>query len=59
MMMTPHGGSGEELALTIPLRGDDWLFGVQACNGDYCSPVSTAVPGGAFEPVARSEGDSD
>ncbi|AOL23532.1 Peptidase family M28 [Erythrobacter litoralis] len=59
MMMTPHGGSGKELALTIPLRGDDWLFGVQACNGDYCSPVSTAVPGGAFEPVERPEGDSD
>ncbi|MEQ8411941.1 MAG: M28 family peptidase [Erythrobacter sp.] len=44
---------------TVSLRGDDWLFGVAACNGEYCSPVSTAVPGGAFEPLERSEGDSD
>lgn len=37
----------------IPLRGDDWMFGVAACAGDYCSPVSSAVPGGAFEPVVK------
>ncbi|WP_178139144.1 M20/M25/M40 family metallo-hydrolase [Erythrobacter sanguineus] len=35
------------------IRGDDWIFGVAACAGPYCSPVSSAVPGGAFEPVAR------
>jgi Peptidase family M28 len=39
------------------LRGDDWLFGVSSCawtpEGSYCSPVSSAVPGGAFEPVAK------
>ncbi|MBA4163200.1 MAG: peptidase M28 [Erythrobacter sp.] len=35
------------------LRGDDWLFGVAACAGEYCSPVSSAVPGGAFEPVVK------
>jgi len=35
------------------LRGDDWLFGVAACAGSYCSPVASAVPGGAFEPVAK------
>lgn len=35
------------------LRGDDWMFGVAACAGKYCSPVSSAVPGGAFEPVAK------
>jgi Peptidase family M28 len=35
------------------LRGDDWLFGAAACAGEYCSPVSSAVPGGAFEPVAK------
>ncbi len=35
-------------------RGDDWLFGASACStGSYCSPVSSAVPGGAFEPVTR------
>jgi hypothetical protein len=37
----------------FPLRGDDWIFGVASCAGDYCSPVSSAVPGGAFEPVAK------
>ena len=35
------------------LRGDDWMFGVAACAGMFCSPVSSAVPGGAFEPVAK------
>jgi hypothetical protein len=35
------------------LRGDDWMFGVAACTGMFCSPVSSAVPGGAFEPVAK------
>jgi hypothetical protein len=35
------------------LRGDDWMFGVAACAGKFCSPVSSAVPGGAFEPVAK------
>lgn len=35
------------------LRGDDWMFGVAACAETYCSPVSSAVPGGAFEPVAK------
>jgi hypothetical protein len=35
------------------LRGDDWMFGVQSCAGAYCSPVSSAVPGGAFEPVGK------
>ncbi|WP_017663902.1 M28 family peptidase [Porphyrobacter sp. AAP82] len=43
--------SGYEQA--FPLRGDDWIFGVSACDGDYCSPVSSAVPGGAFEPVGK------
>lgn len=47
--------AGFDIQVAVPLRGDDWLFGVQSCNGDYCSPVSSAVPGGAFEPVATSE----
>lgn len=46
---------GQSMELAVPLRGDDWLFGVQACNGKYCSPVASAVPGGAFEPVAKQE----
>jgi hypothetical protein len=44
---------GRELSYIADMRGDDWLFGVSACNGDYCSPVSSAVPGGAFEPMAK------
>jgi hypothetical protein len=35
------------------VRGDDWMFGVAACAGGYCSPVSSAVPGGAFAPVGK------
>ena len=35
------------------VRADDWIFGLSACDGDYCSPVASAVPGGAFEPVAK------
>ena len=43
-----------------PRRGDDWLFGVQACaSGSYCSPYASAVPGGAFEPVEQPEDDSE
>ncbi|MDT8280104.1 MAG: M20/M25/M40 family metallo-hydrolase [Erythrobacter sp.] len=41
------------ISAILKLRGDDWLFGIAACAGDYCSPVSSAVPGGAFEPVAE------
>ncbi len=38
------------------VRGDDWLFGVAACDqAGHCSPISTAVPGGAFEPVEQPE----
>lgn len=38
------------------VRGDDWIFGVSACaeNG-VCSPVASAVPAGAFRPVATAE----
>jgi len=43
---------GDYLAL-VDLRGDDWLFGVAACVDEYCSPVASAVPGGAFEPVGK------
>ena len=39
------------------LRGDDWLVGVSSCawspEGGFCSPVASAVPGGAFEPVVK------
>ncbi len=64
----PKGTLGEEIigivdgrrqaspiSIAVPLRGDDWLFGVQSCMGQYCSPVSSAVPGGAFKPVEQPE----
>ena len=36
------------------VRGDDWLFGVSARSADGTeSPVSSAVPGGEFVPLAR------
>jgi len=48
---------GRELSRVISVRGDDWLFGVASCawtpEGSYCSPFASAVPGGAFEPVAK------
>ena len=35
------------------VRGDDWIFGVSACSADgACSPVASAVPGGAFAPLS-------
>ncbi|MCB2088176.1 MAG: M20/M25/M40 family metallo-hydrolase [Sphingomonadaceae bacterium] len=42
------------------LRGDDWFFGVSACSAQgACSPVSSAVPAGAFAPIPKEEGDSE
>lgn len=42
------------ISVTANLRGDDWLFGVSACapGGGVCSPYASAVPGGAFAPLA-------
>jgi len=43
------------MTLELPgVRGDDWIFGISACAADgQCSPVASAVPAGAFEPVAK------
>ena len=49
----PARVEGEERSIVLNKRGDDWMFGVAACAGEYCSPVASAVPGGAFEPVAK------
>ena len=46
-------GQDREFSLVKKVRGDDWMFGVQSCADSYCSPVSSAVPGGAFEPVGK------
>ena len=55
----PAAEEGRVLTNIQPHRGDDWLFGVQSCNvtpeGSFCSPVSSAVPGGAFEPVEQPD----
>jgi len=44
---------GQALSHVAKVRGDDWMFGVAACAGEWCSPIASAVPGGAFEPVAK------
>jgi Zn-dependent M28 family amino/carboxypeptidase len=46
-------GQDREFSLVKKVRGDDWMFGVQSCTGGYCSPIASAVPGGAFEPVGK------
>lgn len=38
------------------VRGDDWIFGVSACSAEgVCSPVASAVPAGAFAPLAKPQ----
>lgn len=45
--------AGGGISLVVPFRGDDWLFGVSSVAADGSeSPVASAVPGGAFAPVA-------
>ena len=44
---------GRPLTHIQKLRGDDWMFGVASCAGEWCSPVASAVPGGAFAPVGK------
>lgn len=40
------------------VRGDDWLFGVSSVSEDGVDgPVASAVPGGAFAPLAMQAGD--
>ncbi|WP_165853482.1 M28 family peptidase [Aurantiacibacter aquimixticola] len=43
---------GSMIEKIVPVRADDWIFGIAACTfGPVCSPVSSAVPGGAFYPL--------
>ena len=38
------------------VRGDDWIFGVSAKAADGSeSPIASAVPGGAFLPLAAGK----
>jgi len=54
--IVPHGpralvGTGERTVTIEGVRVDDWVFGVSSMsNGDFVSPVASAVPGGAFKP---------
>lgn len=51
---------GGKLSYTANVRGDDWIFGVQACaHGSICSPFASAVPAGAFAPIEKQEDDSE
>jgi hypothetical protein len=51
--LVPTASSGQQAIIFNNIRGDDWMFGVAACAGDVCSPVSSGVPAGAFEPVGK------
>lgn len=55
--VTPN--SERKHSFVAKMRGDDWLFGVQACSNGYCSPHASAVPGGAFEPVEQLEDENE
>ncbi len=45
--------AGDATSLKLDgVRGDDWMFGVSAVSQDgHESPIASAVPGGAFEPL--------
>lgn len=50
---TPTFSKGATKDFIVSERGDDWFFGIQACSADgLCSPVASAVPAGAFAPIA-------
>lgn len=51
--------AGEKVDFIVPLRGDDWIFGVQALNELEASPVASAVPAGSFAPISKEQGDSE
>ena len=60
------GGTGpkapaadREHSVVMPLRGDDYIFGVYAFGGLGRSPVASAVPAGQYAPVAAKKDDSD
>lgn len=46
-------------SVVIPVRGDDWIFGVASFGPGGTSPFASAVPAGQFAPVAVEEDDSD
>ena len=57
-IVQPASGA-DTFSAVVDVRGDDWFFGVNACSATgHCSPVASAVPAGAFAPVAQPEDDS-
>ncbi|OBX20241.1 peptidase M28 [Erythrobacter sp. QSSC1-22B] len=46
-------------SVVIPVRGDDWIFGVASFGPGGTSPFASAVPAGQFAPVVVEEDDSD
>ncbi|MEQ1509171.1 MAG: M28 family peptidase [Sphingopyxis sp.] len=48
-------GEGGQIGITLEsIRVDDWVFGVSSVAADGSeSPIASAVPGGAFMPIAR------
>lgn len=48
---------GREFSFVVKQRGDDWIYGIQTCasarDENACSPIASAVPAGAFEPVGK------
>lgn len=56
MVLDEDPAADLESVTLSPDRGDDWLFGVSAVAADGSeSPVASAVPGGAFRPLARAQ----
>lgn len=57
----PSSEDGDgRVSYVVPLRGDDWIFGVSACSQHgVCSPIASAVPGGAFGPLPQEASDSE
>ena len=49
----PHCTPPSHMTMLEGVRIDDWIFGVSSVSKDgFESPVSSAVPGGAFKPYA-------
>ncbi|WP_324827403.1 M20/M25/M40 family metallo-hydrolase [Qipengyuania zhejiangensis] len=46
-------------SVTMPLRGDDYIFGVYSYSQGGASPVASAVPAGQFGPLDAVEDDSE
>ena len=56
----PIPESERQHSYVVPVRGDDWIFGICAFGSrSGCSPYSSAVPAGQFAPIPAAEDDSE